>query len=271
MRWTPGSVSSNVEDRRGSGTGMKLGVGGTIVMLALSLLFGRNLLPEDMGGSQAGAPAKDSPEEQKKVQFASFVLDDTQNVWRSQLKGYRDAKMVLFTDSTRSGCGIGEAAMGPFYCPTDEKVYIDLGFFEALQRKLGAEGDFAQAYVIAHEIGHHVQHQLGLDDKMRQRARQNPSAENALSIAHELQADCFAGVWAHSTKNRGLLESGDIEEGLNAASAVGDDRIQKKSGGRVNPETWTHGSAAQRTEWFKRGLEGGNPEACDTSSTVSLR
>lgn len=270
MRWTPGGTSSNLEDRRGSGTGLKLGVGGTIVMLALSLLFGRNLLPEDMGGTP-GAPVEDGPEEQKQVQFVSFVLDDTQNVWRNQMKGYRDAKMVLFTDSTRSACGVGEAAMGPFYCPNDEKVYIDLGFYAALEKKLGAEGDFAQAYVIAHEIGHHVQHQLGLDAKMRQRERQDPDSANQLSIAHELQADCFAGVWAHSTKNRGLLESGDIEEGLNAASAVGDDRIQKKSTGRVNPETWTHGSAAQRMEWFKRGLEGGKPEACDTSSELSLR
>ena len=264
MRWTPGNTSSNVEDRRG-GSALKLGVGGSVVMLVLSLLFGRDLLPEDTAvGEQK--PHQSSPEEDKMVQFVSFVLDDSQNVWREKVRGYRDAKLVLFTNSTQSGCGVGESAMGPFYCPLDEKVYVDLGFYNELARRFGAPGDFAQAYVIAHEIGHHVQHLMGLDTRMRQRARARPSEANELSIAHELQADCLAGVWGHSTSNRGLLETGDVEEGLAAASAVGDDRIQKKATGRVNPETWTHGSAAQRAEWFRRGLNGGRVEDCDTSS-----
>jgi hypothetical protein len=258
-------MSPNVEDRRGMGTGLKLGVGGSVVMLVLSLLFGKNLMPEDTASGEPRAP---NPEEDKTAQFVSFVLDDAQNVWRQKLSGYQDAKLVLFTDAVQSGCGTGEAAMGPFYCPLDEKVYIDLGFYGQLERRFGAPGDFAQAYVIAHEIGHHVQHLMGLDTRMRQQQKANPREANELSIAHELQADCFAGVWGHSTNNRGLLEAGDIEEGLGAASAVGDDRIQKQGRGRVNPETWTHGSAEQRSRWFKRGLQSGDPKDCDTSRNL---
>ena len=245
------------------GTGLKLGMGGSVVLLVLSLLFGRNLMPDDVA---QGEPRPTSPEEDKTAQFVGFVLDDAQNVWKQKISGYHDAKLVLFTDSTQSGCGVGESAMGPFYCPLDEKVYVDLGFYRQLDQRFGAPGDFAQAYVIAHEIGHHVQHLMGLDTRMRQRQRARPSEANELSIAHELQADCFAGVWGHSTSNRGLLESGDVEEGLAAASAVGDDRIQKQARGRVNPETWTHGSAQQRAHWFRRGMETGNPESCDTSA-----
>jgi predicted metalloprotease len=249
-----------------------MGIGTLVILLVLSLVFKRDFFSlvgaggvETAPETAAGPPAETTPEEERLVSFVSFVLDDAQNVWRQKLSGYQDAKLVLFTDAVQSGCGTGEAAMGPFYCPLDEKVYIDLGFYGQLERRFGAPGDFAQAYVIAHEIGHHVQHLMGLDTRMRQQQKANPREANELSIAHELQADCFAGVWGHSTNNRGLLEAGDIEEGLGAASAVGDDRIQKQGRGRVNPETWTHGSAEQRSRWFKRGLQSGDPKDCDTS------
>lgn len=275
MKWTEGGTSSDVEDRRGmGGTGLKVGLGGTIVIGLLSVVFGRNLFndlgvkPSTSPGAAQQAPAKDSPEQQKQVQFVSFVLDDVQNTWTRELPKaghpYQRAKLVLFTDSVRSGCGNAESAMGPFYCPTDAKVYIDLGFYNQLKTRFGAPGDFAQAYVIAHEIGHHVQNLLGTDDKMRAAQRNNPRQANELSVRLELQADCYAGIWAHSTQQRQILEAGDIEEGINAAAAVGDDRIQKRGGGRVNPESWTHGSSAQRTEWFKRGFESGKVESCDT-------
>jgi predicted metalloprotease len=281
MRWTTGGESSNIEDRRGQGGGFipggraGMGIGGAVVMLVLSLIFGRdfvtgntttttdNSVPATANGEVASSPA-----EERLVQFVSFVLDDVQKTWRSILADrhvqYDDAKLVLFRDMTQSGCGTAESTMGPFYCPLDQKVYVDLGFYDELQRRFGAPGDFAQAYVLAHELGHHVQHLLGIDAQARRLQNANPGSANAVSVRLELQADCFAGIWGHSTEQRRLLEQGDIEEGLNAASAVGDDRLQRAANGRVNAETFTHGSAAQRSAWFKRGLTTGQIEACDT-------
>jgi predicted metalloprotease len=275
MKWTPGGRSSNLEDRRsiGGGLGKGLGVGGTVVVLALSLLFGRNLFNDlgvepGMAATSAPISAADSAAEEGQVQFVSFILDDVQNTWAKTLPNYgaqfHPAKLVLFRNSTTSGCGGAQAAMGPFYCPLDERVYLDLGFFDELQKRFGATGDFARAYVLAHELGHHVQHLLGTDAKVRQLQESNPSEANQLSVRLELQADCYAGVWAHSTDQRRLLEQGDIDEGLNAAASVGDDRIQQQASGRVNVDSFTHGSAAQRSEWFKRGFESGDPRSCST-------
>src|SRR6266550_8040940 len=250
MRWTPGDRSPNLEDRRSSsgGMGRGLGIGGTVVLLALSLLFGRNFF-NDLGvepGVAATAPmsAADSTAQEPQVQFVSFVLDDVQNTWAKILPNYgtrfTPARLVLFRNSTDSGCGPAESVMGPFYCPVDERVYLDLGFFEELQDRFGASGDFARAYVIAHELGHHVQHLLGIDAQARRRQQANPGMANQVSVRLELQADCFAGVWGHDTEQRRILEQGDIEEGLNAAASVGDDRIQRQTTGRVNAETFTH-------------------------------
>jgi predicted metalloprotease len=195
-----------------------------------------------------------------------------QNTWTREFqqigREYEHARLVLFTDATRSGCGTADAAAGPFYCPEDRKVYIDLGFYQELKNRFGAPGDFAQAYVLAHEIGHHVQHLLGLTDQVRANQERNPSRANALSVRLELQADCLAGIWARSTSERRLLEQGDVEEALGAASAVGDDRIQRQAGGRVSPETWTHGSARQRAGWFRRGLDSGRIDDCNTFRTA---
>jgi uncharacterized protein len=271
MRWTPGGRSENLEDRRGGG-GFSigrggLGVGGGLVALLLSLFFGEDFLSMFRvieGGGQpqvSSEPIQDSREEPM-VQFVSFVLDDTQRTWQRMLGGrYRDAKLVLFREATQSGCGFAGAATGPFYCPADEKVYIDLSFYEELKRRFGAPGDFAQSYVLAHEIGHHVQHLLGIDQKVRQAQQADPSRANALSVRTELQADCFAGVWGNSTARRDILEKGDVEEGLNAAAAIGDDRLTR---GRVSPDSFTHGTSAQRVGWFRRGLESGQVSACDT-------
>jgi predicted metalloprotease len=202
------------------------------------------------------------------VEFVSFVLDDVQNTWATLLPKYgakfHPAKLVLFRNSTDSGCGPAQSAMGPFYCPVDERVYLDLGFFDELRQRFGAAGDFAQAYVIAHELGHHVQHLMGTDARMRQIEQRDPAESNQLSVRLELQADCYAGVWGHSTDQRRLLEAGDVDEALNAASAVGDDRIQQRTTGRVNVDSFTHGSAAQRSASFKRGFESGDPRSCDT-------
>lgn len=276
MKWTPGGRSPNLEDRRGLGGGLGkgLGLGGTVVVLALSLLFGRNLF-DDLGvtpavGATTGAPMTpaDSAAEEEQVQFVSFILDDVQNVWAQTLPGYgaryQPARLVLFRNSTNSGCGGAQSAMGPFYCPLDERVYLDLGFFDELQQRFGATGDFARAYVLAHELGHHVQHLLGTDARVRQAQESNPSNANELSVKLELQADCYAGVWAHSTSQRRLLEEGDVDEALSAAAAVGDDRIQQQTTGRVNVDSFTHGSAAQRSEWFKRGFQSGDPRNCST-------
>jgi uncharacterized protein len=217
--------------------------------------------------SGEGTTPETSPEEEELVDFMSFVLDDTQATWSQQLSGqYREAQMVLFRDAVRSACGFAQSASGPFYCPGDEKVYLDLSFFDELRRQFGAPGDFAQAYVIAHEIGHHVQTLLGIERQVRQAQGAGQGQAGELSVAMELQADCFAGVWGHSAAERGILETGDVEEGLNAAAAIGDDRIQKMSGGAIMPETFTHGSSAQRVTWLRRGLNSGNPEDCDTFS-----
>jgi uncharacterized protein len=276
MLWTPGGRSPNLEDRRSGsgGMGRGLGIGGTVVVLALSLLFGRNLFT-DLGVEPAGVSAAttplspaDSAAQETEVQFVSFVLDDVQKTWASILSNssvqFHPAKLVLFRNSTDSGCGPAESAMGPFYCPTDERVYLDLGFFDELKQRFSASGDFAQAYVIAHELGHHIQHLQGIDAQMRQAQESDPSRANQMSVALELQADCYAGVWAHSTQGR-ILQAGDVDEALNAASAVGDDRIQQRTTGRVNVDSFTHGSAAQRSASFKRGMETGDPRSCAIS------
>jgi hypothetical protein len=244
--------------------------------LVLSFLFKENffaLLGPDAGidltpmAGESSADREASPEEEELVDFMSFVLDDTQSTWSELLAGrYREAQMVLFRDMDRSACGFAQSATGPFYCPGDEKVYLDLGFFDELHRRFGAPGDFAQAYVIAHEIGHHVQTLLGIEAQVRQAQGSRPGQANDLSVLMELQADCFAGVWGHSAAERGILESGDVEEGLNAAASIGDDRIQQMGGGAVMPESFTHGSSAQRVTWFRKGLASGNPEDCDTFS-----
>ena len=281
MRWTPGKISSNIEDRRGSSGGFGragIGLGGGVVLLVLSLVFGHNFfndvapagedtsLSTDVGAN--APPATETPEEHQRVLFVSFVLDDVQSTWTKIFANsgeqYRDAKLVLFRNAVQSGCGVAQSAMGPFYCPVDQKVYIDLGFYDELTRRFGAPGDFAQAYVLAHELGHHVQHLLGTDAQMRQLQDSRPEEANNLSVRLELQADCYAGVWANSTDQRKLLNEGDITEALTAASAVGDDRIQQQETGGIHPESFTHGTAAQRTSWFKRGYTSGRPDACDT-------
>lgn len=253
---------------------MPLGIGGGIVALILSLIFGPGILSDSNDGSttassgEVGLSPADSAREEPMVQFVSFVLDDAQKTWASAFQAsnasYRPATLVLFRDGTVSGCGAARSAMGPFYCPLDEKVYVDLGFFSELDRRFGAPGDFAQAYVLAHELGHHVQHLQGIDTRVRQLQRNNPDAANPLSVRLELQADCYAGVWANSAAERGKLETGDIEEGLGAASAVGDDRVQRQTAGSVNVDAFTHGSAQQRAQWFRRGYQSGNSNACDT-------
>jgi predicted metalloprotease len=283
MRWTPGERNPDVEDMRGSSGGGggfgvgRLGIGGFVILLLLSLVFHRNFfaLLGAGGGAPAGNPAaqtgpvSSSPEETKLADFVGAVLRDVQDTWTQLLPAqanvpYRHAKLDLFREAIRSGCGNAQTEMGPFYCPADEKVYIDLGFYKELQDRFGASGDFAQAYVIAHEVGHHVQKLLGISDKVEAAQQQNPRQAKALSVRLELQADCFAGVWAHSTQQRNILQEGDVDEALNAASSVGDDRIQKQTTGQVNPETWTHGSAAQRSQWFKTGFDSGQIKSCDT-------
>jgi len=290
MRWTPGGNSEDVEDRRdesgdgggGGGFGfggIHLGIGGTILVLVLSLVFKRDFFAL-LGGGQSAAPnqtqsrvdSERDPQrdaaEQTTVQFVSFVLDDVQKTWAGilQQRGvpYRHAKLVLYRDLTSSGCGRAESATGPFYCPEDEKVYIDLGFYDELKQRFGAPGQFAQAYVLAHELGHHVQNLLGIDRKVRALQEQNSGAANALSVRMELQADCFAGIWAKSTDQRHLLEAGDVESALGAAAAVGDDRLQKMATGHVSPDSFTHGSSAQRTVWFQKGMTEGTIDACNT-------
>ena len=283
MRWTPGGQSEDVEDRRdesgggggGGFGGIHLGIGGTIIVLLLSLVFKRDFFAL-LGGGQSVVsnttqsqpdPQRDAAE-QNTVQFVSFVLDDVQKNWTTILQArgtpYRHAKLVLFRDLTSSGCGRAESATGPFYCPEDEKVYIDLGFYDELKQRFGAPGQFAQAYVLAHELGHHVQNLLGIERKVQALQQQNSGSANALSVRLELQADCFAGIWAKSTDQRHLLEAGDVESALGAAAAVGDDRLQKMETGRVSPESFTHGSSAQRMQWFQKGMNEGTIEACNT-------
>lgn len=272
MRWTPRGRSRDLEDRRAEGGGglrraVPIGVGGLLVLAVLSLLTGQNFLSDLDPGVQETVPSPEisSPEDEELVQFVSFVLDDAQDTWERLLPGrYQRTSLVLFRDAIQSACGFAEAATGPFYCPSDRKVYIDLGFYAELKQRFGAPGDFAQAYVLAHEIGHHVQTLVGIEERMRQMQQARPQLSNDLSVRLELQADCFAGLWGNSTTQRNILERGDVEEGLAAAAAIGDDRIQRMSGARVAPERFTHGSSAQRVEWFRRGLQSGQLEACDT-------
>ncbi|MEZ4443068.1 MAG: neutral zinc metallopeptidase [Polyangiaceae bacterium] len=273
MKWQRGYKSDQVEDRRGQGgrRGVPLTLGTLVLGLAAYFLLGQDifgLLGGGVGDGAPSAPATSSPEEQERVEFISFVLDDVQANWKALFsaegKRYEAAKLVLFRDGVSSACGYQGSAVGPFYCPGDKKAYIDLSFYDDLKRRFGAPGDFAQAYVLAHEIGHHVQNLLGDNRRIHEQQRANPDQKNALSIKLELQADCYAGVWAHSTKKRDLLDKGDIKEGLDAAAAIGDDRLQKGATGEVHPERWTHGSSEQRMRWFKKGLDLGTIAACDT-------
>jgi len=288
MRWQRGTSREDVEDRRGSsgggfrgfpgGGGLRLGLGGLVILGVLSLVFKQNFfalldtVPMDSSTTQSGGPAPPAAttaEEEELVDFVTFVLNDVQDTWTALLPReanaqYKRAILVLFRDAEQSACGFAESASGPFYCPGDQKVYIDLSFYGELRSRFGADGQFAQAYVISHEIGHHVQTQLGIDRQMRRAQQQRPDLANQLSVSLELQADCLAGVWGHSTAQRKLIDASDVEAGLTAAAAIGDDRIQRMSGRGVQPEKWTHGSSAQRVEWFRRGLDSGRMAACDT-------
>lgn len=281
MKFTPDGNSDDIEDRRddggggGGGGGIRpthIGIGGILLLGVLSLVFKRDMLSPVLNGGSSGPvtstpsaadPAR-SQAEQPEVQFVTSVFNDVQKTWQKTLPNYRHAKLVLFRDQTQSACGTAQTATGPFYCPADEKVYIDLGFYDELKQRFGAPGQFAQAYVLAHEVGHHVQKILGIEAKVRRLQQSDPSEEKPLSVRVELQADCFAGVWGHSTEERHILESGDVESGLAAAAAVGDDRIQRMAGRRVSPERFTHGSSAQRVQWFKTGLQTGTVESCQT-------
>ncbi|HEY0565473.1 MAG TPA: neutral zinc metallopeptidase [Terriglobales bacterium] len=278
MRWTPGGLSGDVEDRRSSGGGGfgfggGLGWGGLLLLLIISLVTGRNYIGAYLlGGGGAGQTQSQqhraaSPDEERSAQLVSFVLDDAQKTWPDLLaqRGvrYRHAKLVLYRGATYSGCGTARSATGPFYCPEDEKVYIDLDFWDDL-RRFGASGEFAQAYVVAHEIGHHVQKILGTESQVRQLMQQNPTQQNQLSVDLELQADCYAGVWGHSTEQRNIIDQSDVDAGLRAAAAVGDDHLQKMAGRAVSPDSFTHGSSQQREDWFKKGLDSGDIKACNT-------
>jgi predicted metalloprotease len=294
MRWSTGRRSENVEDRRGmspAGRAGSIGGLGLLLILGIALFTGINPLAliEMLGGggpaveappppvpgpgpTQPGGPGKAATDPQ--ADFASVILADTEDTWKEIFaasgRRYEPPRLVLFSEATPSACGMGQAAMGPFYCPPDRQVYVDLAFFRELDRRFGAPGDFAQAYVIAHEVGHHVQNLLGIAEEVHgMRRRASPQRANALSVLMELQADCLAGVWAHhANRQRQLLEAGDIEEGLRAASAIGDDMMQRRSQGHVVPESWTHGSSAQRVEWFQRGLSAGKVDQCDTFRAV---
>jgi uncharacterized protein len=282
MLWKGRRESGNVEDRRGvSRGGLAIGGGlGTVVIVVVALLLGADpgeLLDQTGGVSVPGTNSAraPSPAEEELKKFVSVVLADTEDVWTGVFKEtgreYRDPKLVLFTDQVQSACGMAGSASGPFYCPGDQKVYIDLAFYSELRDRLGAPGDFAQAYVIAHEVGHHVQRLLGISDKMRAaESGMSRSQANELSVRLELQADFFAGVWAHYAQNKGLLERGDIEEALGAASAVGDDRLQRQTQGRVVPDSFTHGTSEQRVRWFRKGLDTGDLKQGDTFSARSL-
>jgi predicted metalloprotease len=293
MRWEGQRQSENVEDRRDEGGGgggfgfggRSIGIGSVVLAVVAGAIFGVNpltILGLMSGGGQVqqqGAPAPAQapraarphpPQEEQMKAFVSTVLAQTEDVWTQVLQArgspYRDPRLVLFRGATQTACGAGQSAMGPFYCPADEKVYIDLGFYDTLRTRLGAPGDFAQAYVIAHEVGHHVQKLLGISDKVDTlRHRSDRTQSNALSVRMELQADCFAGVWAHHAQaGRQILEPGDIEEALNAASQIGDDTLQRRSRGTIVPESFTHGSGEQRVHWFRQGFETGQMEQCNT-------
>jgi predicted metalloprotease len=296
MEWTPGGPNDDIEDRRDEGGGggysgggggggygfggIHLGIGGLVIVGILSLVFHQNFFALLNGG---GTMARTAPvhnrapntaldaREKPEVDFVSAVDKDVQQSWQTMLPQqarlpYRHAKLVLFRDSTHSGCGAAESATGPFYCPQDEKVYLDLGFFQELKEKFAAPGEFAEAYVIAHEMGHHVQKILGIESKVRLYQQQNPREENHMSVKLELQADCFAGVWGNNTQSRMKINDADVASALKAAAAVGDDRLQRMAGRSVSPENFTHGSSAQRTAWFKKGLQSGQIAACNTFS-----
>ncbi|MGA8143942.1 MAG: neutral zinc metallopeptidase [Candidatus Acidiferrales bacterium] len=285
MRWTPGGVSGDIEDRRDDsgggggfgfgGGGIPFGIGGFLVLLVLSVIFKRDLISPLLNTGHRGVPSAAThpadparkAAEQHEVQFVSFVLDDTQSNWDKLIPKYHHAKLVLFRNEIGSPCGEAGTATGPFYCPGDEKVYLDLGFFDELRSRFGASGEFAQAYVIAHEIGHHVQKILGIERTVRAEQQRNPRSANALSVLLELQADCFAGVWGNSTEQRKLINERDVSSALNAAAAVGDDRLQKQATGRVMPDKFTHGTSAQRVSWFKTGLNAGSIKSCNTFSS----
>ncbi|HKO94621.1 MAG TPA: neutral zinc metallopeptidase [Polyangiaceae bacterium] len=298
MRWDRNHRSGDVIDRRGEGGTAGAGVGGAGILFWLFSRFGikglliggvvlavgyfmsarpsadpssadgRSTPAEDRSQQRGVTPAGEPAAQDDPATFVGFVLDDVQKTWQEvfaeQDLEYSRAKLVLFSGATASGCGTGTTQTGPFYCPRDRRVYIDLDFYRELDRRFGAPGDFAQAYVIAHEVGHHVQNLLGTQERARALAR-GTAGENEASIRQELQADCFAGIWAHSTHQRDILQAGDVEEGLRAAAAVGDDALQRQAQGRVSPESWTHGSSDQRVRWFKRGYDTGSTDACDTA------
>jgi uncharacterized protein len=300
MKWDQqGDHSRNVEDRRGQApgggglrmSGGKLSLGGLVILIIAAVA--RNFMgggdttastgagpstgapvDESRGGGGGGPPAPGEDPDLELKKFSSALFDDIQDFWIADLKKhggrYQEAKLVLFSEAVESGCGIAGAEVGPFYCPPDTRVYIDLSFFRELHQRFGAPGDFARAYVIAHEVGHHVQNLLGDSAKVEEASRRNKNVANQLSVRLELQADCYAGVWASSAAKRDLLEPGDVEEGLGAATAVGDDRLQKQATGHVNPETWTHGSSAQRVKWFKKGMATADLAQCDTFAQEDL-
>ena len=290
MRWEGNRESSNVEDRRAGGGGGGFGIGGgaigigTIVIALIGgAVLGVNpltLLEILTGGGatqvQQQGPAPAPPANDQAAKFVSTVLADTEDVWKQQFQqggaNYVQPKLVLFRGAVRTACGAGQAAMGPFYCPLDQKVYIDLSFYETMKNRMGAPGDFAQAYVIAHEVGHHVQNQLGISEKVQSAQARGSRAEgNAMSVRLELQADCFAGVWGHHAQNqRQILEQGDVEEAMNAAAKIGDDALQASAGRAVVPESFTHGTSEQRQRWFMTGLKTGSVKACDTFNTRNL-
>ena len=297
MRWKGGRKSRNVEDRRGqrvSGGGAASGLlnfipllirsktGRSILLIGVvvivgSRMLGVDLLPLLLGGGESttsGQPRDLTPAERELGDFAAVVLADTEDTWRTifQRQGgnYREPTLVLFTGRVNSACGLASSAVGPFYCPADQKLYLDLSFFQDLRQRHGAPGDFAQAYVIAHEVGHHVQNLIGINEQVRQAGRGRSQADvNALSVKQELQADCFAGVWGHAANTeRQILEPGDLEEALTAASAIGDDRLQREAGRSVVPDSFTHGTSKQRVEWFKHGFGSGDIASCDTFSEI---
>ena len=293
MKWEGNRESDNVEDRRdggggGSGGGFlggrSIGIGTIVVALLGGWVFGINpltIINMLSGGAppaqvQQQTPAQRPPADDRMAKFVSTVLADTEDVWKDVFaKGgatYKEPRLVLFRGATQTACGQGQAAMGPFYCPGDQKVYIDLGFYETLTKRLGAPGEFAQAYVVAHEVGHHVQNLLGISAKVdKMRGQVSQADYNILSVKLELQADCFAGVWAyHANESRQILQGGDIESAMNAAAKIGDDALQRSSGGAVVPESFTHGTSAQRQRWFKTGLTSGSVKACDTFSARTL-
>ncbi|WP_347254272.1 KPN_02809 family neutral zinc metallopeptidase [Leminorella grimontii] len=291
MRWQGRRESENVEDRRQQSGGFSRGMGGgnirlpsgkggliLLVVVLVAGYYGVDLTPLLTGGeaptTEQVQPVSEKDNEQAK--FTSTVLASTEDSWRAIFKQqgaqYQDPKLVLYRGATRTGCGTGQAVMGPFYCPADKTVYIDLSFYQDMEKKMRAGGDFAQAYVVAHEVGHHVQNLMGTADKVRalQQRSKSQAEVNQLSVRLELQADCYAGVWGNTLKNQQILEVGDLEEALNAAQAIGDDRLQKQSSGRVIPDSFTHGTSQQRYTWFKRGFDSGDYRQCDTFSAARL-